>query len=45
MSNVCMKFLDRIAGCSLDVNVDVHPHAMALLLSLLREGFLNEVDN
>ncbi|GMH47081.1 hypothetical protein TrRE_jg2259 [Triparma retinervis] len=45
MSNVCMKFLDRIAGCSLDANVDVQPHAMALLLSLLREGFLDEVEN
>jgi cohesin complex subunit SA-1/2 len=45
MSNVCMKFLDRISGCSVDVNVDVQPHAMTLLLSLLREGFLDEVEN
>ena len=45
MSNVCMKFLNRISDCAIDANVDVQPHAMALLLSLLKEGFLDEVED
>jgi len=45
MTNVCMKFLSRIADCTIDVNSSVHVPAMRLLLSLLKEGFLDEFED
>jgi hypothetical protein len=43
MTNVAMKFLKRIAGCAIDKEASVQPHAMTLLLSLLRGGFINKL--
>jgi cohesin complex subunit SA-1/2 len=43
MVNVITKFLPKIADCVLDTNVLVQEKAMSLLLSLEREGFLDEV--
>ena len=43
MGNVITKFLPRIADCVLDMNLLVQEHAMSVLLSLEREGFLDDV--
>jgi cohesin complex subunit SA-1/2 len=43
MVNVVTKFLPKIADCVLDTNYVVQEKAMSLLLSLEREGFLDEV--
>lgn len=43
MVNVITKFLPKLADCVLDVNSVVQEHAMALLLALEREAFLDEV--
>jgi cohesin complex subunit SA-1/2 len=45
MENVVRKFLPRIANCVVDVNLSVQEHAMSLVLSLLREGIFDEVEN
>jgi hypothetical protein len=45
MTNVAVKSLKRIAGCAIDKEASVQPHAMTLLLSLLREGFLDELED
>lgn len=43
--HVTEKFLPRIADCTLDVCVQVQEQAMKLLLYMVREGFLDEMDN
>jgi len=43
MMNVVTKFLPKIADCVIDENLVVQERAMSLLLSLEREGFLDEV--
>ena len=43
MKNVITKFLPKLADCVLDVNPVVQEHAMALLLTLEREAFLDEI--
>jgi cohesin complex subunit SA-1/2 len=45
MENVVSKFLPRIADCVVDVNLSVQEHAMSLVLSLLREGLFDDVDD
>jgi cohesin complex subunit SA-1/2 len=43
--HVTEKFLPRIADCTLDVCVQVQERAMKLLLFMVREGFLDNMDN
>mmetsp|Transcript_24504 Transcript_24504/g.36303 ORF Transcript_24504/g.36303 Transcript_24504/m.36303 type:complete len:1119 (+) Transcript_24504:1970-5326(+) len=45
MEHVVAKFLSRIADCAIDVSIKVQEVAMKLLLALLREGFLDDVDD
>jgi len=43
--HVTEKFLPRIADCTLDVCVQVQERAMIMLLNMLRNGFLDEMDD
>lgn len=45
MTHVVTKFLGRIVDCSIDVHVSVQEAAMKLLLSLLRNSFLDDVED
>ena len=45
MKNVCVKFLPHLADLTVDVDGGVQLGAMRLLLSLLREGFLDEFED
>jgi len=45
LQHVVTKFLPRLADMVLDVDLRVQEKAMALLLSLLREGFLDEIED
>lgn len=45
MENVVTKFLPKIADCVIDSNLLVQEKAMAVLLALEREGFLDNIDD
>ncbi len=45
LTNVTMKFLPKIAERCVDVSKEVQPAAMRLMLSLLKEGFLDDYDD
>lgn len=45
MEHVVTKFLDRIVDCSIDIHVTVQEVAVKLLLSLLRNSFLDDVED
>jgi len=45
MENLAIKFINRLADCVVDVNVNVQEKALTLLLFLLKEGFLEEVED
>lgn len=45
LEHVFSKFLGRLADCILDISTEVQSKAMELLLHLLREGFMDEVED
>jgi cohesin complex subunit SA-1/2 len=45
MTDLFAKYLPRIAQCNRDVSASVQERAMQLLLSLCKEGFLEEIEN
>jgi len=45
MDHVIAKFLPRMAECVIDVSIEVQEKAVELLLGLLREGFLDDVED
>ena len=45
LENVIGKFLLRITDCVIDTNMNVQENAMKLLLSLLKDGFLDDVED
>lgn len=45
MEHVCSKFLSRIIECASDMHVSVQESAMKLLLALLRNGFMDEIED
>lgn len=45
MDHMVTKFLDRIVDCSIDIHVSVQEAAVKLLLSLLRNSFLDDIED
>ena len=45
LENVIGKFLTRITDCVIDINLNVQEKAMKLLLLLLKDGFLDDVED